>query len=169
MVCDVIDPVTKQRYDRDPRYIARKAEKYLGSTGLADTAYFGAEAEFFIFDNVRFDQNVAHGFYFIDAEEGRWNSGRAENNLGYKPRYKEGYFPGAANGPLSGHAQRDGHDDDKLRSGRRVSASRSGHSRPERNRSAIRHAGEVGRPHDAVQVHHQECRQPARQNRYVHA
>jgi len=93
MVCDVIDPVTKQRYDRDPRYIASKAEMYLNSTGLADTAYFGAEAEFFIFDNVRFDQNEHEGFYFIDAEEGRWNSGRVENNLGYRPRYKEGYFP----------------------------------------------------------------------------
>jgi len=93
MVCDVIDPVTKQRYDRDPRYIAKKAEMYLASTGLADTAYFGAEAEFFIFDNVRFDQNEHEGYYFIDAEEGRWNSGRAENNLGYRPRYKEGYFP----------------------------------------------------------------------------
>jgi len=93
MVADVIDPVTKQRYDRDPRYIAKKAELYLSSTGVADTAYFGAEAEFFIFDNVRFDQREQHGFYFIDAEEGRWNSGRVENNLGYRPRYKEGYFP----------------------------------------------------------------------------
>ncbi len=93
MVCDVIDPVTKQRYDRDPRYIAKKAEMYLASTGIADTAYFGAEAEFFIFDNIRFDQNEHEGFYFIDAEEGRWNSGRLENNLGYRPRYKEGYFP----------------------------------------------------------------------------
>jgi len=89
----VIDPVTKQRYDRDPCYIAKKAEMYLMSTGLADTAYFGAEAEFFIFDNVRFDQKENQGFYFIDAEEGRWNSGRKENNLGYRPRYKEGYFP----------------------------------------------------------------------------
>jgi len=93
MVCDVIDPVTKQRYDRDPRYIARKAEMYLASTGVADTAYFGAEAEFFIFDNVRFDQNEHEGYYFVDAEEGRWNSGRVEGNLGYRPRYKEGYFP----------------------------------------------------------------------------
>ncbi|HEY6274599.1 MAG TPA: type I glutamate--ammonia ligase [Terriglobales bacterium] len=93
MVADVIDPVTKQRYDRDPRYIAKKAEMYLISTGVADTAYFGAEAEFFIFDNVRFDQKENQGFYFIDAEEGRWNSGREENNLGYRPRYREGYFP----------------------------------------------------------------------------
>ena len=93
MICDVIDPVTKQRYDRDPRYIAKKAETYLASTGVADTAYFGAEAEFFIFDNVSFDQNEHEGYYFIDAEEGRWNSGRLEGNLGYRPRYKEGYFP----------------------------------------------------------------------------
>ena len=90
MVCDAVDPVTKQRYDRDPRYIAKKAELYLSSTGIADTAYFGAEAEFFIFDNIRFDQREQHGFYFIDAEEGRWNSGRENNNLGYRPRYKEG-------------------------------------------------------------------------------
>src|ERR671937_3017264 len=93
MISDVQDPVTKQRYDRDPRYIAKKAEMYLASTGIADTAYFGAEAEFFIFDSVRFDQREQHGFYFIDAEEGRWNSGRVENNLGYRPRFKEGYFP----------------------------------------------------------------------------
>jgi len=93
LVCDVVDPVTKQAYDRDPRFIARKAESYLASSGIADTAYFGAEAEFFIFDNVRFDQREEYGFYYIDAEEGRWNSGRAENNMGYRPRFREGYFP----------------------------------------------------------------------------
>jgi glutamine synthetase len=93
MTCDVIDPITRQHYERDPRWIARKAEMFLQNSGLADTAYFGAEAEFFIFDNIRFDQNQHSGFYFIDAEEGRWNSGRVENNLGYRPRYKEGYFP----------------------------------------------------------------------------
>src|SRR5450756_70614 len=93
MTSDVIDPITRQHYERDPRWIAKKAEMYLKSSGIADTAYFGAEAEFFIFDNVRFDQNQHSGFYFIDAEEGRWNSGREHNNLGYRPRYKEGYFP----------------------------------------------------------------------------
>ena len=96
MVCDVIDPITRQHYDRDPRWIAQKAELYLKNSGIADTAYFGAEAEFFIFDNVRFDQNAHSGYYFIDAEEGRWNSGREydqEKNLGYRPRFKEGYFP----------------------------------------------------------------------------
>ncbi len=87
MICDAIDPITRQNYNRDPRWIARKAELYLKNSGVGDTAYFGAEAEFFIFDNIRFDQNQHSGFYFIDAEEGRWNSGRAENNLGYRPRY----------------------------------------------------------------------------------
>src|SRR5579885_1746176 len=93
MTCDVIDPITRQHYDRDPRWIAKKAELYLKNSGLADTAYFGAEAEFFIFDNVRFYQNAHEGYYFIDAEEGRWNSSRETNNLGYRPRFKEGYFP----------------------------------------------------------------------------
>ena len=90
MIGDIIDPVTKQHYVRDPRNIAKKAETYLAYTGIADKAYFGAEAEFFIFDNVRFDQAQQHGYYFIDAEEGRWNSGREKDNLGYRPRYKEG-------------------------------------------------------------------------------
>ena len=93
MTSDVIDPITRQHYDRDPRWIAKKAEMFLKNSGIADAAYFGAEAEFFIFDSVRFDQNAHSGFYFIDAEEGRWNSGREKDNLGYRPRYKEGYFP----------------------------------------------------------------------------
>jgi glutamine synthetase len=95
LICNVKDPVTLQPYSRDPRYIAQKAEKYLKSTGIADTAYFGPEPEFFVFDDVRFDQGVNHGSYFIDSSEGFWNSGRDEkgHNLGYKIRYKEGYFP----------------------------------------------------------------------------
>ncbi|MBF0549309.1 MAG: type I glutamate--ammonia ligase [Deltaproteobacteria bacterium] len=94
LICDIADPLTKERYTRDPRNIAHKAEAYLKSTGLADTAYFGPEAEFFIFDDVRFGQDEHSGFYFVDSKEGFWNSGRIENpNLGYKPRYKEGYFP----------------------------------------------------------------------------
>jgi glutamine synthetase len=94
LICNVKDPVTGESYTRDPRYIATKAENYLKSTGIADTAYFGPEAEFFIFDDVRFSQGYDHGFYFVDAKEGFWNSGKEEGpNLGYKPRYKEGYFP----------------------------------------------------------------------------
>src|SRR5215472_448904 len=93
LIGDIIDPLTKQHYLKDPRNVAKKAVQYLLYTGIADTAYFGAESEFFIFDNIRFDQAQQHGFYFIDAEEGRWNSGREKDNLGYRPRYKEGYFP----------------------------------------------------------------------------
>ncbi len=94
LVCNIIDPITKEPYSRDPRYISQKAVQYLKSTGLGDTAYFGPEAEFFIFDDIRFDQNAQSGYYFIDSKEGIWNSGKDEGpNLGYKPRHKEGYFP----------------------------------------------------------------------------
>ena len=94
LICNIVDPITKERYSRDPRYIAQKAEAYLKSTGIGDTCYFGPEAEFFIFDDVRFDQNSHEGYYHIDSVEGIWNSGRDEKpNLGYKPRHKEGYFP----------------------------------------------------------------------------
>src|SRR5512138_3265496 len=76
LICDVYDPLTKEKYERCPRNIAQKAEAYLRSTGLADTAYFGAEAEFFIFDDVRFDTNEHSSYYHVDSIEGRWNSGR---------------------------------------------------------------------------------------------
>ena len=94
LICDIADPITKEPYDRDPRYIATKATNYMKSTGVADAAYFGPEAEFFIFDDVRYDQNAHEGYYFIDSIEGTWNTGSYEEpNLGYKPRHKEGYFP----------------------------------------------------------------------------
>lgn len=94
LICNIKDPITGSFYDKDPRYIAQKAEKFLKSTGIADTAYFGPEAEFFIFDDIRFDQTANAGYYFIDSEEGVWNSGKDEMpNLGHKPRHKEGYFP----------------------------------------------------------------------------
>ncbi|MCY3776352.1 MAG: type I glutamate--ammonia ligase, partial [Candidatus Aminicenantes bacterium] len=94
LICNIADPITQEPYSRDPRYITQKAEKYLVSTGIGDTAYFGPEPEFFVLDDVRFDQSYNHGYYYVDSVEGFWNSGREENpNLGYKPRYKEGYFP----------------------------------------------------------------------------
>ncbi len=94
ITCNICDPITGEDYTRDPRNIARKAEAYLQSAGIGDVVYFGPEAEFFIFDDVRFDQNEHSGYYYVDSVEGRWNTGREENpNLGYKPRYKEGYFP----------------------------------------------------------------------------
>ncbi len=94
MICNVVDPITREPYSRDPRFIAKKVESYVKSTGIADTIYFGPEAEFFVFDDVRFDQTANQAFYKVDSIEGRWNSGRDEGpNLGYKPGYKGGYFP----------------------------------------------------------------------------
>jgi len=94
MICNIIDPITREHYSRDPRYVAQKAEAYLKSTKIADTAYMGPEAEFFVFDDIRYDQNAHCGYYFVDSVEGQWNTGREEGpNLGYKTRYKEGYFP----------------------------------------------------------------------------
>ncbi len=94
MICDIVDPITRERYTRCPRNVAKKAELYLKSTGIAEEAFFGPELEFFIFDDIRFDQNAHEGYYYVDSVEGRWNTGRDENpNLGYKPRHKEGYFP----------------------------------------------------------------------------
>lgn len=95
VICDVEDPVSGQRYERDPRYIAQKAEDYLRSTGIADTVNIGPELEFFVFDSVRFEQNQHYGFYYLDSDEGIWNSGNNVNgnNHGHRPRNKEGYFP----------------------------------------------------------------------------
>lgn len=94
LIGNIVDPVTHESYSRDPRYIAQKAEAYLKSSGIGDTAHFGPEAEFFIFDDVRFESEKNRAFYKVDSEEGIWNSGRDEcPNLGYKPRHKEGYFP----------------------------------------------------------------------------
>ena len=94
MTCNIQDPITREDYSRDPRNIARKTVNYVKSTGIADTVFIGPELEFFIFDDVRFDQNSHEGYYHVDSIEGEWNRGRVEGpNLGYKLRYKEGYFP----------------------------------------------------------------------------
>ncbi|MEK7842477.1 MAG: type I glutamate--ammonia ligase, partial [Deltaproteobacteria bacterium] len=94
LICNIVDPITREDYSRDPRNIAKKAEAYLKSPGIADTANFGPEPEFFILDDVRYDQTAQHGYYFIDSIEGVWNTGKDERpNLGYKTRHKEGYFP----------------------------------------------------------------------------
>ncbi len=94
IICDVYDPTTHEPYTRDPRFIARKAEAYLPKSGVATTSFWGPEAEFYIFNSVRFDQNAHEGYYHIDSEEGIWNSGRnGTPNLGHRPRHKEGYFP----------------------------------------------------------------------------
>lgn len=95
LICDIVHPDTHEPYERDPRQIAKRAVSYLQSSGIADQAYFGPEAEFFIFDDVRYEQSAFGGYYHIDSDEATWNSGRDEGgrNLGYKPRPKEGYFP----------------------------------------------------------------------------
>jgi glutamine synthetase len=98
MICDIADPITKESYTRDPRNVAKKAEAYLLSTGIGDTAFFGPEAEFFIFDSIQYDQNAHSGYYFIDSDEGEWNTGRSEEpNLGYKVKHGGGYFPAPPN------------------------------------------------------------------------
>src|SRR5206468_6481898 len=97
MVCNVVDPVTRENYSRDPRYVAQKAEKYLKQTKIGDISYWGPEAEFFIFDGVRYDQDSHSGYYFVESDEGIWNAGKEGDlrgkgpNLGNKPRHKEGY------------------------------------------------------------------------------
>ncbi len=96
VICNIIDPITREAYSRDPRYVAQKAERHLAASGIADTAYFGPEAEFYIFDHVAFDQQNYMAFYEVDSEEAYWNVGkgfREGGNLGHKPRSQEGYFP----------------------------------------------------------------------------
>ncbi|HKY71186.1 MAG TPA: type I glutamate--ammonia ligase [Nitrospira sp.] len=93
LVGNVVDPISRETYERDPRYIAQKAEKYLQSTKIGDTSYWGPEAEFFIFDQARYDQTSHSGYYHIDSDEGVWNMGQDGINLGGKIRHKEGYFP----------------------------------------------------------------------------
>jgi glutamine synthetase len=105
LICNIVDPITKESFTRDPRYIAQKAEEYLKKSGVGDVSYFGPEAEFFIFDGISYDTGVNHGHYKIESREGQWETGNAVEqhfdgkttvtrpNLGYKPRYKEGYFP----------------------------------------------------------------------------
>lgn len=94
VIADIVDPITREDYSRDPRHIARKGSSYLKKTGIADTCYIGPEAEFFIFDEVRYEQNQHKGSYEIDSVEGAWNTARFEEpNLGCKPSFKGGYFP----------------------------------------------------------------------------
>jgi glutamine synthetase len=97
LICDVRDPVTGLEYPRDPRMVAKRAESFLRQSGIADTCFMGPEAEFFVFDEIRYDAGTNFAYYHIDSDEGRWNTGRPSTpekpNLGYRPRVKEGYFP----------------------------------------------------------------------------
>ena len=138
----IVDPYTDEPYSRDPRQVARKAEAYLKSTGIADTAFFAPEAEFYVFDDVRFETKQNAGYYYIDSIEGAWNTGRVEEggNRGYKTRYKGGYFPVP---PVDHYADlRDqitlALDDLGLQG--RAGAPRGRHGRPGRDQLPVRHA-----------------------------
>ena len=168
--CFVRDPVTGESYTRDPRFVAKKAEDYLTSSGLADTAYFGPEAEFFIFNDIRFDQNAHEGYYFIDSIEGIWNTGK---DRGAQPRLQaqaQGrVFPDPAHGPSAGPAVGNDPHTGKHGCRGRGPAPRSGHRRPGGNRHAFRHPAGHGRQAHALQVRGQE-RGPQRQlHGYLHA
>src|SRR5438132_5707870 len=95
LVCNVLDPLSRQPYTRDPRHVAQKAERYLAESGIADISYWGPEAEFFVFSSIRFDAGAQFAYHYVDSDEGIWNSGSDSNtpNLGHRPRWKEGYFP----------------------------------------------------------------------------
>src|SRR2546423_15435645 len=101
ILCNVIDPITRERYSRDPRYVAQKAERYLVETGIADTVHMGPEAEFYVFDHAAFDQRANTAFYEVESEQAYWNRGRgfggsdlnADSHLGYQIRSQQGYFP----------------------------------------------------------------------------
>ena len=170
LICDIVDAVTRQPYSRDPRYIARKAEQYLKQTGIGDTAYFGPEPEFFIFDDVRFSEGPNTSFYAIDSSEGRWNAGNAEGpNLGYKPAFKGGYFPVPPDRHADRHPQRDVAGARGGRHPGRGAPPRGGQRRSVRAVDALQLAGQDGRLDHVVQVHRQEHRPPPRQGRDVHA
>ena len=165
LIGNVVDPITRETYDRDPRYIAQKAEKYLQSTKIGDTSYWGPEAEFFIFDHVRYDQTSHSGYYFIDSDEGVWNMGQEGDNLGGKIRHKEGYFPVPPT-----DTQQD------IRSEMILEMEKVGIA-VEKHHHEVATAGQAeidirfdslvqhGRQDDDVQVHRQERRAPAWQDR----
>ena len=136
----VHDPLTGEPYSRDPRNIARKAEEYLRGTGIADTAYFGPEAEFYIFDSARFETTPNAGYYYIDSVEGAWNTGRDEQggNLAYKPRYKGGYFPVPPTDHYADLRSEMVQRPDRLRHHGRDAAPRGRHGRPGRDQLQVR-------------------------------
>src|SRR6185503_16690469 len=162
------DPITGEAYSRDPRNIARKAMAYLSSTGIGDTAFFAPEAEFYVFDNVRFETKANAGYYHIDSEAGAWNSGSEDNNRGYKVKYKGGYFPVA---PYDHFGElRDEMVLELESSGLRgARAPRGRHGRPGGDQLQLRRAAQGRRRRDEVQVHRQERRLAQRQDRDLHA
>ncbi len=167
----IVDPFTKEKYSRDPRNIAAKAESYLKESGIADTVYFGPEAEFYVFDDVRFETKQNAGYYYIDSIEGAWNTGRVEDggNRGYKTRYKGGYFP-----VPPGDHYADLRDSMVTALGGvgiagRAGAPRGRHRRPGRDQLQVRLAAACRRRAHALQVRREERRLAGRQDRDLHA
>ena len=169
LICTIVDPITREPYDRDPRGVAEKAEAYLNSTGIADTAFFGPEAEFFIFDEVRYSCSGNSSFHLVDSGEGHWNSAREEfPESRLQDSSERRLLPGRAGRHFAGHPQRD--------------VSRVGKGRhPDRapaSRSRDRRAGEIdiryaplnnGRLDAILQIHRSQRREEAQQDRDVHA
>ena len=171
MICNIQDPLTKEDYTRDPRNVARKAVNYMKSTGIADTAYFGPELRVLRLRRraLRPDAYTRPTTTSTSAE-GAWNTGRDEKpNLGYKLRYKEGYFPCPPSDALHDLRIGDDADDDRVRPEGRGPPPRGGHRRAGRDRHALRRPGPDGRQRAEVQVHRQERRPQARQDGHVHA
>ena len=156
LICNVKDSVTGKAYARDPRYIAQKAEAYVKKSGVADTVYIGPELEFFFDGSIRFDQTYNAGYYFIDSEAGAWNTGREGTpespNLGYKPRYKQGYFREQPMDKFQDIRSEHGAGPGERGRARGGPPPRGGHRGPNRDRHAVRHADEDGRQGALVQV-----------------
>ena len=171
ITCFVKDPVTGEDYSRDPRNIAKKAELYLKQTGVADRSYWGPEAEFYIFDSIRYDQNEFEGYYHVDSVAGAWATGDVETggNLGYKPRFKGGLLRASPDRQVPGPAHRHGAQPGEGGPDDRGAPPRGRHRRPGRDRHALRHAADHGGQRHEVQVRRQEHGLPGRQDGDVHA
>ena len=170
LVCDVVEPTTGQRYGRCPRSMAKAAEKYMASSGVGDTAYFGPEAEFFIFDDVRFGTEMNKAFYFIDSAEGSYNTGKEmeSGNLGHRPGVKGGYFPVPPVELGARHPRRDARHHGRNGHPTREASPR-GRELAARTWLQVQHADQVRRPHAALQIHRAPGRRVVRQDSDVHA
>ncbi len=158
-----IRPHHRKPYSRDPRHVAQKAEAYLKNTGIADMSYWGPEAEFYIFNDVRYDQTAHSGYYYVDSDEGIWNTGRDERPKSRLQAAPQGrLLPGAALRPVAGHPLGDHPRAARHGRARRSPSPRSRHRRPVRDRHALRPAGQDGRQSAELQVHHPHDRQEAR-------
>ena len=170
LICSVADPVLGEPYARDPRFVAHKAEQHLVATGIADVAYFGPEAEFFVFDHIAYEQVENRASYEVDSERGLLeHRGQPEAQPGIQAAPEGGLLPGAAGRLAREPAQRDGGDDGVARDPVRVPPPRGVLGRAGRDRHALPAAAADGRPDDDLQVRGQERRPRRRQDRHVHA